>query len=320
MREHERLLGKSLGEVAFETPTTAITTDNICTHLINDLATGGNGRIVATVSGVVGDSGAYAASPWLTLPGTSFVRLVQSETSLATALNSREMLAIAPTYTITHNGFCQGGALGIANDVPLPPFFPLARNSDGVFGILTQLMAPSAFLGHIPIAVFHDPSSQRRYRPLAEFRIAELIIALSLSVLPLHRRRSADLLRYLGGELMYLANLPAHEFFDYIAKTAAMFVRQQLWHMEEMVNRVSDAPRFWREKIWHVHGKILESCGRPDWYLPVELRKGEDLEHARQGTREVVRLSGSLFYYWSDLIEAARALRQKEIRITAQFN
>jgi hypothetical protein len=210
-------------------------------------------------------------------------------------------------------------ALGLANDLALPPFFPVGRNQDGVFGVLIQLMAPSTFLGHIPVAVFHDADSRRAYKRVGEFRIADLVICLCMNLVPPHRRGSFDLLRYLGRELLYLAELPEHEFLDYIEKTALTHIRLQLCHIEEVAKQVSNAPKFWREELNRAHRELGESCLRQDWFLPVELTANLDLEQAREHTRGLVRLSGLLFYHWSDLIDAARALRQKGIRITKEL-
>ena len=115
---HEALLGNTVANVDGPVDTT--------------------GRVAITLPGLVGDSGMASPRYLLTLTGASRERLVASPDAYRSAFRSREVLRTVRRPTISAGSFCMTTFLGFDNRSLLPPFFPVQRNSDGVFGLLLQ--------------------------------------------------------------------------------------------------------------------------------------------------------------------------------------
>src|SRR5262249_1198811 len=131
-----------------------------------------NGRVVATSMGVVGDSGMHSPVGFLRIIGDSREDLVKSESAYRSACTSREMLRTADCVTITDHGWFLATGLGLDNRFLLPPFLPVCRNQDGLFGLLIQTCFEYACFGHLPGTIIHSPMEDRLFKPDAMWKSA----------------------------------------------------------------------------------------------------------------------------------------------------
>src|SRR3984893_18480950 len=93
-------------------------------------------RVLVTQTGLVGDAGTPNLPAMSRLTGESWARLVASESSYRDAMNGRRMSRGMVRLTITDNPFLSTGpAVAIDGRKLLPAFFPVLRNSDGIFGL-----------------------------------------------------------------------------------------------------------------------------------------------------------------------------------------
>ena len=111
---------------------------------------------------------------------------------------------------------------GLDNRLALPPFLPVLRNGDGLFGQMLKSCRPSGLTAYLPLAIAHLPDEERssgRWGTLANqgedrgpaFRAAALR-------LPQGACRSLEQeLRSLGEQLAGVAGLPAPEFQALVA-------------------------------------------------------------------------------------------------------
>ena len=97
----------------------------------------------------------------MALAGAGALRRMSATYHAAT--RAREIVRSTPAYTVSDADDLMAGSLGLDLDItkPVPPFFPVLRNEDGLFGSHLRLTAPDARLGFCPIALLHAPPDVR---------------------------------------------------------------------------------------------------------------------------------------------------------------
>jgi hypothetical protein len=310
---HERMLGRDIADLVAERPVHCADLDQACNHLLWSIEEGG-GTVDVTLGGLAGDAGAATAIRFLTAPRI-VKRLLESESLFRTAFDSREVLEVVPVETVTHFAMCQATTAGLANRRTLPPFLPIGRNSDGVFGVLLALTGRNSFFGHVPVAIFHNAETGRTYDALPPFRCAELVISLAAHVTSFRGAGAEASLRMLGSQFQEVANLRDAEFwhvlFEAVSAGAATHVRS----IESVFRTLGDPPQYWKDKVIEVHREMARQILRNDC-IPAELRREASADEARQLTREFVRLFGVFLAAWPDMLAAARELKNEGMRLS----
>ena len=125
----------------------------------------GNARIRVAQIGLKGDAATDSPVGWLTATGATRERLVGSEAAYRAAVASRQLLAVAPCETVSASRQLMAYCIALDNRDPLPPFAPLGRDQDGVFGAWLRLAESESFTAHLPFAVSHEPSEARTFPP-----------------------------------------------------------------------------------------------------------------------------------------------------------
>lgn len=315
LASHERLLGKSLSEIVAEATPNQMNVDGSCRHLLAALHRP-NAKVVCTMSGMAGDSG--AGNPQCFLLGSKQVleSLNESEAMSRRAFASREVLWVSRSHTITHCPQCQGSGLGMANNDLLPPFFPVGRNEDAIFGAL-NLMAQNSFLAHLPIALLHDAETGRRYERLPSFSIASLILSLVWDSVPKPKTALEAALRSVGLRFLELANLPHQEFWEIVAQAVDRQAARTLSTLESNRTAMGDCSPYLEAEIEsyrrHLCG-LMNNDSRH--FIPHEFQKSESMESTAIKTQRLVHDAGILWRTWPDLVEAAAFLKSRNVRIS----
>jgi hypothetical protein len=211
-----------------------------------------------------------------------------------------------------------GTSLAMANRDTLPPFFPIGRNEDGVFGVLLKSVSRTPFVGHIPVAIAHDPTETRHYQPFPMFRISDLIICLihSTPTNPRHGLREA--LRYLGNEFLKLSRLHDRDFGEFVSGAVSSGRAKRLRRLETAL-RSLPCPPYLASEILKYRDQLIAQMTQPDSCVPIEFRGNVSSDVAKQETKNLVRKAGALFYLWTDIMDAARHLRASEIRVSTML-
>ena len=87
--------------------------------------------------------------------------------------------------------------LGIDNRHLLPPFFPVQRNSDGIFGHMLRKCVDGSHVAFLPWILLHAPEPPRSFTPddlwtdARTVRMADIVIAAVLA----HETRSEEATR-----------------------------------------------------------------------------------------------------------------------------
>jgi hypothetical protein len=309
--EAERFLGMRLDQVA---PGSA----DGCHHLRAQVKNA-SGVIRVTTCGVVGDSGYFSPVHLLwRAPAATMKELRESDSALAMALSSREVVKLVRTPTITHGAVRMATTIGLDNRRLLPPFLPAGRNEDGFFGNLLLRCCPEACTANLPFAVLHQAPGQRQYQRLANdaqtVRIAELAILL-LSACPLTPGCTPDeALRVLGGFLAEMTRSD-RQFILYAREIVRAARRALLNQIEDRWSESEEFSKLYKKEIRQFRFRIQELVSSPNCWQPVELR-GMQPDFVAGETRRFVCLTGDLLANWASLVDAARHLRTKNIRIS----
>lgn len=319
---HEPLLGRSLasGVAAFRDGGDP-DFDRMAPGVFHSLESG-RGRVRVTMTGLIGDSGMGSPRYYLVLTGPSRARLVASETLYTSAFTSREVVRTVARPTISDVPFCMTTFVGLDNRVLLPPFFPVQRNSDGVFALTLRTCFAEGYLGFLPWALVHAPPEPRSFsedalrRKTTGLRTADILI----SCIAGHEAGPGTLsdqerLRGLGRHLIALGSLERREFEE--------FLRVQLWRragayaaaLESLLLAYGESPSFWADDIKRTLDTLRAALPKEDYTVPRDLLAGRTVDEARALTRRLVLKFGQLLEAWPDIVDAARHLRDTGRRL-----
>jgi hypothetical protein len=313
---HEQLLGRNLSSIAQDLGKQFLDVADACDHMMIGLSSG-IGRVVATMSGVVGDSGAYSADWILRTPFQTKARLWQSSAVFQYAFGGRDVLALVNRPTISHGHFSVGYSIGICNDGLLPPFVPIGRGEDGLFGKFVESSSKFNFFGHIPVGVFHDALTTRRYEVNRGFRFCDLIRCLVNSLSPTKLDVRGYLLD-LGQRLLDIAQLPAPEFNENLTNAVLKEKSKNLRALR--AHLVDDrCPPYWRHEVERLVEASVSTALECEFCEPLEFvpMGSNDAKLAARGLLEKV---AKLIYSWPDIFDAALELRRRDIRLAVQVS
>lgn len=296
---HERVLGRTVPDV-LEMAGGAAIVDDLCDSLRPAISRRQPGRIAVSIGGIVGDSGLYASFPLLFDSGPTRDRMISDERVLRIALRSRQVLSVAKEFTITHDPLCMAGAAGFANAELLPPFFPVGRNEDGVFGMLIHRLAPELVMSHIPIAIRHSPADQtvRSYETQAPFRIAELMIALFSVCDPLPDVDGESKLKIFGEYLRSIADSSVGTQHSLLRNAVEAFEETRFERCQQALTQIASGSLRAQNCVKRVCRHLEKRHCDPWLWIPSEFRGVMPLASASQRTRALIRKSGLLLSEW----------------------
>jgi hypothetical protein len=309
---HESLLGRSLPDLITASPRPADLT-RACTHVFSGLLARRRQDVKATFSGLAGDSATYCPGRLLLRSDSVRDHLWSSQTAFRHAMTYREVFRIAKTLVVTHNCQCMAFCMGIANQSGVPPFMPVARNEDGVFGILTAVCDPASLFGHVPIGVIHDSDRPSKYAgprtpSASESRLGDLVINLLLrDVSSLSQTSPSDRMREIGEILVHIGGLRRRAFIA-LATELTLETRHREIARAEKSAADADCPGYWSEALIRYHTEFLKAVLKPEFVLPREFHGLGSLDAAYDAVQACVRHYGRLIASWPVLWQAAREL------------
>jgi hypothetical protein len=308
---HERVLGWHIGALFAKHPGQA-EARGACP----DLLMAGNGRTGArvrwSITGIVGDAAIYCPFKRLFRKRQGIEQFVESQNVFDIALSSREVVHVAERPVITHGSFCMTYALGIDNRTTVPPFMPLWRNQDGVFGLTWQASSTNVFTAHVPLAVIHDSRRPSKYessqiRSASELRMAEVITALSAVPRPLGSELEIGLARI--GEV--LESTASQSIDEFAASVLAATLRANANEYAAFARTAESYPRYVRRAAAEHERVFIESVQRPMFRVPVEYRSGNSLAAGLRCAQLFVQKMGALYRAWCQTWRVAAAMNRE---------
>lgn len=320
---HEQLLGRNLRDYISVTGKTAEVDFNETDLRFLRGVESGTGRVLVTYNGWVGDCAWGSPVDYLFLTGDSFEQLTRSESEYLSGTASREILRCVNRVTISDGTpFMMTIFSGYDNRDLLPPFLPVKRGEDVVFGITLAKCFEDGYFAHLPWALVHSPVENRSFwrgeilRSSSGIDFYRLISACITSLDFVDSETNGkERLRKLGKHLEQVGNLPPRDF--------EQFVRLQVWReaslfiskLENLLRVRHGAPEFWANDIRQYIANLRQALTREDGWIPLDLLYGRGHDEARRLTQRLVRKFGGLLYWWPEMVEVARELRADGHRV-----
>ncbi len=281
-------------------------------------------QVAMTLNGLVGDSGMASPRYYLTLTGASRERLVASPQAYRSAFESREILRSARQPTITAGPFCMTTFLGLDNRLLLPPFFPVQRNADGIFGIMLGKCVQGSHVAFLPWILLHAPKPSRTFAPdepwadATAVRTADIVIAGVLS----HETRTghvtpATRLADLGEHLRGLGSLSYEDFEARVRTMQHVRNFAFITALHGQLQTYGGSPDFWAHDVRRMIELMSKASTAENYLVPRDLRQVHDPDAAKQLGQELVGKFGELLEVWPTLVDAAKRLRVKGYRLSA---
>jgi hypothetical protein len=269
-----------------------------------------DGHVTLTLPGWLGDSAMASPRYYFSLTGPSRDRFMASES----ALLSREVLRCVRQPTIARTPFCMTTFFGMDNRELLPPFFPVQRNADGIFGLMLQGCDPGSRTAFLPWALLHVPEPARTFAPddlwtdATSIRLCDLVIDAVMA----HRWRAdavtpearvADLGQHLG-------RLGVMRLRDYEERLRIMHeLRRSAFEAVLERTLVSESsPDAWTDKALRLRQAMQVDVPLVPRDLP--------LEDVRAFSQSLIGRFGAVLEAWPALISAARQLRAEGVRLS----
>jgi hypothetical protein len=298
---HEDVLGKSPAEVVRAHDSNVLVSDP-SPRLSWDLANP-HARIVASLTGVIGDSGHHSGTALLThTVGGTRERLLASRAAYESALHSREVLRSVPHTTLGRSAALATTVVGLDNTSALPPFPPSQRNEDGVFGLLTRICVPCSYSAWLPPALFHLPTPRTFARgahldTANGLRLSEIVIAL-LTGGTFHGSLGG-----VGGYLVAIASLGEAAFEEAMRHAAQRLMSRRVAVLTAELEKgglLEEA----RADIERYVGLTTKAVTRDEFWLPTDV--DASVVDRRSYARRWLKAYGELCLAWPALRSASK--------------
>jgi hypothetical protein len=284
------------------------------------LISSGEAKTVVSLNGSVGDSGAVDPTFLLYLSGKGRHRLLSTEKHYNAALEGRQLIRSVQCQTILPAKKMISMFFGLNNREIVPPFFPVFRSEDTLFGMMVRDCVKNAYFAYAPWILLHLPDKRtgysERFGTTGQVRPGDLI-SLEMHALRLRDTEipTAERLKILGNRLKEVASQPLGDFKAELKKLNVETIIRSLQGMSGLLERHPEGPAFWtrevKARIAH-YGKMLENpgIGTPDFFPD----SGNPLKSTRYHQR-ILFLYGELLDWWPAITQAVAHLKKKGLRL-----
>jgi hypothetical protein len=275
------------------------------------------GTVVATASGICGDCGLANPRYLLAPHGAARDRLMASERLYRAAASNRLLLRAAPRTTVSEGTYFQAVCVGLDNRLPLPPFFPVGRNCDGIFGQTLRTCFPDWYIAHLPWAVHHVPPGERRFLPenltALSIRLPEIVnLLLATFERTVDQSPQMERLDAAGRFFQDAAALPERDFLEYLRIHYLALASNYVEYLETQLLVHGREPTFWADDVEAHLERVRALPAGSDFCIPTDLREGRSNDEALTRTQQLVDQFGVLMESWPEILAAARLVRESE--------
>ena len=298
---HESLLGKLVSECAREhngNPASIRADLAACT-------------VRVTAAGVIGDSAMNGSGTFMVLDGPSRERLMASEKTYKNVMTTRQIIRGVKNNTISLGHFCMGVNLGFDNREILPPFLPVCRNSDAIFGVCVRKCIPGALFGYVPWNLMHNnPTPVTDNWKQQGFNSDDLLFMLIGNSKPM-MHSVEDNLRTLGNMLMDWSAVDMPTLLKNIHGIAGLILDNQIKGFQERLKQFDSKPQFWADDVVTKLGWLQMAHAHEDFGYPRDM--------SVECLQRVINRFGLLLFHWPELWNAAKELRTKGYRLAGEL-
>lgn len=328
LEDHERLLGWNTCDLDAGVPRVTSNDEPPAMSLHQRIGRSGS-TVRVTVNGLLGDCA--WGSPfglwhepvgYLAFEGPSLERLIHSEEFYRRAILSRQVLRVTNSPVVSDVSFSMLTFLGLDNRELLPPNIPNHRGQDLVFGQVLWKCLNQAVVGHVPLALVHDPDPPRRFWPgetsrsAAGIDLCRLVIeAIKLCEFQDQVATPALRLKALGQHLVELAKLSDRVLGEKLMQRLHVSNRLFEVKLKERAQQVAERHDFYADDVARYFTKLKTAEAREDYWIPLDVFS-IDGSGTEGRVRQALRQFGELLDAWPAIVEAAKTLRRNGLRIS----
>jgi hypothetical protein len=210
--------------------------------------------------------------------------------------------------------------MGLDNRELLPPFFPVGRNEDGIFGRMMERCIPGACTAHLPWSIAHLPPGKRAYQTDAarRNRVSDLVMACISNWPGSPAARTAEgALPSLGRHFLELAGLGAVALCEELRHELRKAASLRIQRCEALLKKHQDSPEFWANGVRRQIHLVRDGMMDPAFLVPCDLPCAE--EDAPSRVCELILSFGRLLSSWPAMIQAAAQLRSRGIELGVEL-
>lgn len=298
---HRQLLGATVSSSLDSTDAL----DNLDDAALHALA---QGRVKASMTGAAGDCGMGVPAYFLWNAGPSLDRLTADAEHYAATRFGRNVLRLSPQTTVSRAPLFMGASTGYDNRATLPPFLPVGRNADGIFGYSLLRCDATAWIGHVPLAVHHDPPNDRPRDIEAGLTQpgglmnSNLLCAFIASTTNNADISVEDAMISLGHALLS-ATHQAPQFKLLTLQLGTRMLSAQVQRLDALLEQRGAQPSWWAADIEALRETAAQAATNPAQHLFGDWSGPDD--HRFERARQTWHHFGALLIDWSDIRAAA---------------
>lgn len=269
----------------------------------------GRGRVLVTMTGVLGDCGMPSDAAFMLAPNEARARYLAAWKATPPYERSREVLRGVERPTIAADGTVVTTTLtGFDLTELLPPYFPIGLGDDVLFGCLSAKCHDDRYLGCIPYALTHGSGTGRHFGPLpTTVPVSSIVITALEAVGMCASTAAADRLQFLSRSLLEIGSVSPAAFDDFISRLVR---RKALSFLRTCITSLpADAPESWlvemRQWIADLQSRVFESGP----IGPSDLTGCGSPEQARRLTQDSLCTYARVLEFWPAILNEAAQSR-----------
>jgi hypothetical protein len=310
---HEQILGKTIGGCINQFSPEQVNLDETKSSFFNHVR-GDNAAVRVTALGSFGDSGIGGYTKFLTMDGAQRAQFYQSESTYRNALTTKRVMRAASEIAITEGELCMGINLGLDNRDLLPPFTPVQRNQDGVFGSL--LKTSNSFFGYLPWMIHHQAPSERKktmddlLQLAGNVYVGDIIPSMVGFYMPRNPLDPATNMQVIGKGLIAFSKMAQADCLDTLRHTLWRGSSSHLSMMEQLLQKHGGKPEFWKSDVKAHQAAFRNAILSDEFAKPCDLREAFGADAATEMLQRIVGCFGELLCAWAQIMKTVKEMRQ----------
>jgi len=317
---HEGLLGSEVaGCVEVGGTANLLRVDDMDAAMLRAIESG-RARVPVTTTGMHGDAGSGMPPAIRLLDRASRARLTETDDTYETLALSRHVQRGVTVPTISSSPYLMTIGAAFDNRTLLPPFFPVLRGEDTIYGFTLGACLEGACIGHLPFTVQHSPAEERHVASDASTQFADhptwfdLVIACIQSYSPPPGGSAEERIAGLGRRVREIASLSPADFEEFLLlwvwRMKALVMARLTAELEEF----EVASKSWGQDVRHYLERLRGSLAERSYLMPPELAKRFPSDRHKRMQLLIVRF-GQLLESWPAMVDAARSLAANGVEL-----
>jgi len=232
------------------------------------------------------------------------------------ALKSREQTVISQGVLYSDSPHFATSCSSYSNKRLLPPFFPIGRFQDAIFGILLRKIYKDSLIGRTPVSVLNNPSARNPFtkedRYFLGSRSADLLIyILEDFELPQSSSDYSNNIKLTGTWLRDHASLNDNLFYDFLIDKFIKGQQTRIDISELYLGSFNNEPQWWADDMHKMIEKRVNSIKGSQLIYPVDIRPEIDPETALSIFKKCIFEFGTMMELWNEITEASYSFFEK---------